>query len=137
MTNKKLEELFSEENEAKANWFKFEKIGDTVSGTLVGSDIKPAKDMFPEQTIYELKQEDGDIINVASSKTFVRNSMKRAKIGQNVGFKYDGDYQTASNKAKGMQPAKTIKVYLGEMDANYNVTDSMEEQEVSMDDMKF
>ena len=127
MTNKTTTDLFSEENEAKANWFKFEKIGDTVKGTLVGSNIKPARDMFPEQTVYELQQEDGGIMNVASSKDFVRNSMKRAKMGQIVGFKYDSDYQTDANKAKGMSPAKTIKVYLGEMDANYSPTDGMEE----------
>jgi len=119
--------FFSEENEAKAQWFKFQEIGDTVKGTLVNTSIKPARDMFPEQTVYELKQEDGSITNVASSKNFVRNSMKRAKIGQIVGFKYDSDYQTEANKAKGMAPAKTIKVYLGEMDPEYTPVDGMEE----------
>jgi len=126
MSNK--DDFFSEENEAKSTWFKFEKIGDTIKGTLIGKSVKPARDMFPEQEVYELKTEDGEVWNVASSKDFVRKSMKRAKLGQIVGFKYDSDYQTEANKKKGMAPAKTIKVYHGEMDPNYSQMDTLQEQ---------
>ncbi len=132
---KTTDDFFSEENEAKSNWFKFEKIGDAVKGTLIATSTKPARDMFPEQEVYELQQEDGSVINVASSKNFVRTSMRRAKIGQIVGFKYTDDYQTEANKAKGMAPAKTIKVFLGDMDPNYDATAGMEE--IQVDDVPF
>lgn len=143
MTKEK-DDLFSDDNKATANWFKFEKIGDTVKGTLVGSSIKPARDVFPEQTVWELKQEDGSITNVASGKTFVRNNMKRAKLGQIVGFKYESDYQTDANKAKGMAPAKTIAVFLGDMDETYDVMEGMgrvvaegENAEIPVDEVPF
>ena len=129
-------DFFSEENEAKPNWFKFENIGDAVKGTLVGRSIRPARDQFPEQEVYELKQEDGTIMNIGSSKMFVRNSMKRAKTGQIVGFKYADDYQTEANKKKGMAPAKTIKVYLGDMDKDYNPIEELG-TEVNPEDMDF
>ena len=45
--------------------------------------------------------------------------MKRAKIGQIVGFRYDSDFQSEKNKSLGMAPAKTIKVYFGKMDPNF------------------
>ena len=126
MTTTKKDDFFSEANEAKSSWFKFDKIGDSIKGTLIASYVKPAKDMFPEQTVYELQNEEG-VTNVASSKQFVRNAMGRAKIGQVVGFKYESDYQTEANKAKGMAPAKTIKVFIGEMDPDFSPIAGMDE----------
>lgn len=137
MTQEK-DNFFSDENEAKANWFKFEKIGDAVKGTLVGRSVKPARDVFPEQEVYELKQEDGSTVNVASSKNYVRNIMRRVKYGQIVGFRYDSDYQTDANKKKGMAPAKTIKVYVGAMDPDYDIMNKMVEQAgIEVNDVDF
>jgi len=116
MTN---DNFFTEENEAKSTWFKFEKIGDSIKGTYVNKSYKEARDNFPAQEVYDLQMEDGSIVKVGSSKDFVRNSMKQAKLGQIVGFRYDSDFQTAESKKKGFAPAKTIKVYLGAMDPNY------------------
>ena len=132
-------DFFNEDNEAKSNWFKFEKVGDSVKGTLLSTNVKPARDMFPEQEVYELQTEDGAVVNVASSKSYVRGCMKRAKVGQIVGFKYDSDYQTEANKAKGMAPAKTIKVYIGDMDPEFNVMSGLEEatEEPNIGDVKF
>lgn len=130
--------FFTEENEAKAAWFKFEKIGDAIKGTLLSKTIKPARDMFPEQEVYELKTEDGDIVNVASSKPYVRNIMGRVKIGQIVGFKYDSNYQTEESKKKGLAPAKTIKVYIGAMDPEYDgIMDKLQESGIEVDNVEF
>lgn len=125
--------------EIKSNWFKFEKIGDMVEGTFISSTVKPARDMFPEQSVYELLQVDGSTVNVASSKNFVRNSMKQIKVGQKVRFVYDSDYQTEANKAKGMAPAKTIKVLKGPMDEEYlaslNSFEEVKNDEINVDDI--
>ena len=114
------DDFFSEENEAKANWMKFEKIGDSIKGTLVGVSDKPAQGIFAAQKVYELKTEDDImLVGLNINKKFVHTRMKNAKIGQIVGFRYDSDYQTEENKKKGLKPAKSIKVYLGDMDENY------------------
>jgi len=124
MTDKKTDDFFSEENEAKVGWAKFTKIGDTIKGILTDVSEKPAQGNFPAQKIYTLKTDDG-MMNVGFSvnKPFVINAMKNASIGQIVGFKYDSDFQTDENKKKGMAPAKTIKVYLGEMDMTHAIAD--------------
>ncbi|NKQ39513.1 MAG: hypothetical protein HF967_08645 [Methanosarcinales archaeon] len=135
MTNtNKTDDFFSEENEAKVGWAKFIKIGDTVRGILTSVSDKPEQGNFPAQKIYTLKTDKG-MINVGFPiyKTFVISSMKGATIGQEVGFKYASDYQTDENKKKGMAPAKTIKVYLGD------VVETAEafSEEPSVDDVPF
>lgn len=120
VTLKNTDELFDEANEVKPNWFKFEKIGDTVKGIYVGSSHKDAQDIFPAQKIYELKTDTGiTYVGFSVNKIYIHNAMKSAKIGQIVGFKYADDFQTDENKKKGLAPAKTIKVFLGPMDEDF------------------
>ena len=137
MTTKKTDDLFSEENEARADssFFKFEKIGDTVRGTVISKRVQPPKGDFPEQDVYELKQEDGSSIMVGLSKPYNRRSAKNVKFGQIMGVKYDSDFETPESKKGVRSPAKTYKVYLGDMDTSYNPTDGL--NEVNPDDLNF
>ncbi len=129
MSEKNQDNFFSEENEVKPNWFKFTKIGDAIKGTYIGVSYKDAQDVFPAQKIYELKTDDGIIyVGFNVNKIYIHNAMKNAKIGQIVGFKYDSDYQTEENKKRGMNPAKTIKVFLGGMDENYQQTQPVDNE---------
>lgn len=111
-------EFFSDENIAQAAWFKFDKIGDAVKGTLLSRRHQPGVDNYPAQEVYELKQEDGDIINVGFSvnKKYVLDRMRNVKIGQIVGFMFKSEIPS---KTKGYAPAKSIEVYVGKMDENY------------------
>ena len=137
MTNKTNDDFFTEENKTKAGWFKFEKIGDTIKGVLIDISDKPEHGNFPAQKIYTLKT-DKEVVNVGFSvnKVFVLNAMKNASVGQIVGFKYESDYQTDENKKKGMNPAKTIGVYLGDMDTAY-AAENPTDVEVNIDDIPF
>jgi len=107
-------DIFNEENLATGAWMKFATIGDKCKGILVGRSLQEGKDGFPDQEVYELRQEDDSILNVGISvkKTFVISRMKHAKLGQEVGFLYKEDIES---KVKGYAPAKSILVYLGDV----------------------
>jgi len=117
MTNEK-GDLFNETNEVQNNWFKFEKIGDTIQGILLSTTEREPEGVYPGQMVYELETNEG-VINVPISvnKVWVISAMKRAKLGQLVGFKYDSDFQSDEMKKNKLQPAKTIKVF---MDKSFN-----------------
>lgn len=126
MSNKN-DDFFSEENEARSNWFKFEKVGDSVKGTLVGKTTKAGQDAFPDQIVYELKLEDGGYINVGFSvkKTFIHDRMKNVAFGRIVGFKF---VKEVPSKNKGYAPAKSILVFVGDMDPDYVGPDDFEKE---------
>lgn len=117
---KNTDDFFNETNELSQSWFRFDKIGDSIKGTLIRVSDKPEQDVFPAQKIYELKTDNGImLVGISVKKVFIINAMRNVKIGQIVGFKYESDYQTDENKKKGMSPAKTIKVYRGGMDEEF------------------
>jgi len=140
MTNEK--NIFSEENEAVAGWFKFEKVGDSISGAYLGESLKEAHGNFPPQIIYELNV-DGQVTQVGfpEKKVFVHQRMKNTKVGQIVGFKFTEEYQTEANKKQGFAPSKTIKVFKpkddnGDYTMDSSVTDntfSNSNEEVEVD----
>jgi hypothetical protein len=120
--------FWSDENLASGQWFKFSKVGDKIKGVLVGKSTKKGTDGFPDQIVYELKLDDGSYCNVGISvnKKFVVDRMRHAKFGQEVGFKFDKEIPA---KMKGMNPAKSILVYLGEIKEKMDTPD----EEVSME----
>ena len=124
MSNDK-DDFFSKENEADSSWVKFTKIGDSAKGTLVGKMTKPAKGVFPEQIVYELKNDDGEFINVGfpKSKSFIHDRLKNVEFGRVIGFKFvkEGPSATA-----GFAPAKSITVYVGDMDPDHVTAESIE-----------
>lgn len=119
-----VDDFFSEENEAAAAFFKFKEPGDAIKGTYLGKRSIPAKDIYPEQIGYELRDINGQVVVVALNinKKFVHQSMASAKVGQIVGFKFTDWFETdASKKNPNISKAKTIKVYLGDMDPAFDL----------------
>ena len=104
-------DLFNEENVPPSNWFKFDKVGVKVSGTLVSTDDKPERDGMPSQMVYTLKQKDGTFVNVgiAKHKDYVVMRANTARMGDVLGFEYKKDIPA---KVKGHHPAKSIEVYV-------------------------
>lgn len=105
------DEFFSEDNVPESNWFKFEKVGDKVMGTLVEIKDKPAKDVFAAQRVFTLKNEDGEFTNVGISleKDYIIGRANSAKLGDLLGFKFVKEIPPSK---KGFSPAKSIEVYV-------------------------
>lgn len=108
MTNN---DLFSEENKPESNWAKFEKVGDAYSGTLVGVSDKEGVGNYPAQRVYELRQEDGSIVNVGISehKSYVTSRANQAQMGDELGFQFAKE---VPSQTKGNAPAKSIEVFI-------------------------
>ena len=125
------DDFFSDDNIAKSNWMKFEKVGDSVKGTLVGKHLQKSNlPTMPDQEIFELKTDEG-VINVGFAndpaknnvKTYILDRMRNVKFGQIVGFMFKKEIPS---KTKGYAPAKSIEVYVSGFDPDYN-----EEKEVT------
>lgn len=108
--------IIKDENALKGNWMKFEKVGDSIEGTL--TDIRKVPNQFKDgelQTIYELKKsggegyveqfENGDFVNVGS-KDSVDIQLRHVQLGQIVGFKF-----IEERKNLGRNPTKIIQAY--------------------------
>lgn len=120
------EESFSPEFVPKSNWFKFEEVGNTIKGTLVGMFEKPGDGAMPDQIVYELNNveingekeapEKEWKVPIKRANKFIIDRLKYAKLGQRIGFQFSG---TVPAKKPGMNPAKSITPYLWEMDPTY------------------
>ena len=130
------DEFFDDANIAQANWFKFEKIGDSIKGTLIAVRQQAGRDNYPDQEVYELKTEEGEIWNVGFSveKTYVTNRMRNVKLGQKVGFMFKDEIPS---KTKGYAPAKSIEVYVGGMDESYEEPEKDPTDEIHVDEVAF
>ncbi len=129
------DDFFNDDNIAQANWFKFEKVGDSIKGTLIATRKQAGVGAFPDQKIFELKTAEGDMWNVGFSvdKRYVLDRMRNVKIGQIVGFMFKDEIPS---KTKGYAPAKSIEVYVGGMDESYVVPRS-EEDEIDVGEVDF
>jgi hypothetical protein len=119
---------FSGGQEVASNWFKFEKVGDGIKGTLISKRIQPSRDpAFPDQWVGELKKSDGTVWNVGVSvnKEGTVQRLQNCKVGELIGilFEKEGD----EPKKKGFAKAKFLKVITWGMDPNYNEMDGGEE----------
>ena len=127
-------DLFSEDNLAQSNWFKFENVGDIVKGTVVKVTVKPAADPFPEQTVYELTnaskgictivdwmptkpvlEEVGDIY-VASSKNFVNSRLSKVVAWDIIWMAFT---ESIKSKKAWFAPAKSIIPFIWGKDEDY------------------
>lgn len=99
--------IFTEENKATFNWWKKEKFGDKIEGTL--TDIRRQINQLSgkEQTIYELLSAEEEIWLVGGS-VGIDAQMKNVKLGQIVGFEY---IKEIPNKKKGLNPIKVVQCY--------------------------
>lgn len=106
-----MEDIFDEENVPESNYFKFEKVGDRISGELLEVEDRPAKDPFPESRVFTLKTKDGGIwkVSIARHKTYVISRAARAELGDILGFEFKDEIKSST---KGFANAKSIEVYL-------------------------
>ena len=111
MTKNTTEDIFQEDNKANASWFKFEKIGDSISGKLVTKSEQEGTGNYPAQKVYGLKLEDGSVMNVGISvnKSYVVDRAEQAELGDTLGFKFEKEVKS---KTKGNANAKSIEVYI-------------------------
>lgn len=127
------------EQESVYNNLKFGKEGDWFKGTLTDNtrtlrnNLSEKKEL---QTIFEFMAhggsfhdikdrvvsetptvvEKGDFWSFITGKPALLNQLKNAQLGQVIGLRF---VQEKPSKVKGQNPAKIIKVYLGEMDPEY------------------
>lgn len=117
-----MDDIFKDENKPASNWFKFEKVGDRVSGELVEVTERPASGEFATQLVYTLLQSDGLTVNVGIKKykdekggdltlSYVCDRLRHAKSGDKVGFMFEKEIPPTQ---KGFRPAKSIQPYLVE-----------------------
>lgn len=112
--------------EVQANWFKFEKVGDGIKGTLLGKKLQPANlPGYQDQWVYELKDENGQIWNVGigAGKEGTIQRLARCKVGELIGILFEKE----GEPKKGFKPAKFLKVFSWGMDPNYNQMEGGEE----------
>src|SRR5690606_8974371 len=95
----------------QSNWFKFEKVGDKVSGEVLEISEKPAKDDFPAQRCFLLKQANGEQINVGIKVTsdYLMGRTNNVAPGDLIGFEFKKEIPPSK---KGFNPAKSIEVYV-------------------------
>lgn len=133
--------LFNDENkqEVTYNNLKFGKVGDYFRGVLADNSkqilnkLSKTREM---QTVYEFKAQGGKFHNIKdrivdkevttivagdfwsyiTGKPALVGQLKKAAIGQIVGFKFS---RTDEPKTPGFDKTKIIDVYIGEMDPEY------------------
>ena len=107
----------------QSNWFKFETVGDNISGTLVKVFQKEGTGNLPSQKVYELvrvtvnweAQQPDETYNVGIklSNEYVNSRMSKAKLGQRVKFVFEKEIPPTQ---KGNHPAKSITPMVGRID---------------------
>lgn len=123
MTDTKLPEGWDKAEEVKSSWFKFEKVGDNIKGTLISKRLQPSTDpTFPDQQIYELRDEEGEMWNVGISvkKSGTVQRLNNCKIGEIIGILFEKEIP---NDKKGFHPSKALKVVTFGMDPDYEAFD--------------
>lgn len=132
-----LDELFDEENVPESNWFKMEKVGDRVSGEVVGITEKPAKDDFPAQRVFDLQQKDGSVIKYGAKypkmiegkmvgSDYLVSRTKNVKLGDLLGFEFTKEFPAPK---KGYAKAKSITVYVKHIEKKID-------EEINADDIE-
>lgn len=119
MTNEvdaQLDGLMSDENKVSSNWFKFEKVGDSISGVLLGMRREESKNGFPPQLVFEVRNKAGDEFNVplratkgdSDEPSAYATQSKRWQVGDLVAFKFEKELPP---QTKGHKPAKIIQLF--------------------------
>ncbi len=103
--------LFDKENIPASNWFRFNKVGDKVSGELVSVKEQPSTTVgFPDQRVFTLRTKDGKLMNVGIKVTssYLMARTESVAAGDSLGFEFTKEIPP---KVKGHHPAKSIEVY--------------------------
>jgi len=104
--------------DVQSNWFKFENVGDRIKGTLLGKELKKGTD-YPDQWVYQLRDEDGIVWNVGVSvnKVGTIGRLNNCKVGQIIGIWFEKEIES---KRAGFAPAKCLTVKDFGMDENFD-----------------
>ena len=108
-----MSDLFQEENKSTSSYFKFEKVGDAITGVYVDKRVitNTMGDQPKKQYVYTLIEDGtGQPIDVygKGKEPQCFPGMEAAKLGQVVGIKFDEELEP---KVKGHNPTKVINVY--------------------------
>lgn len=110
---------WEEGKEVKSNWFKFEKVGDKIKGTLLKKSFQKTNTPgYQDQWIYELKKEDGQIfsVGISAGKTGTVQRLNNCSIGEVVGILLEKIIPTTDKKKK---DTKALKILSFGMDPDY------------------
>lgn len=124
-------DIFSEAKEkVMPKWAKFVNDGDKVQGTYVGKIVGQIDGYGNEQIIYQLLQDDGEVVNVGFglNKKVLHQDMTPVKFGQIVGFLYKG---TITVKDKFQKPVN-VKDYALHQDPKIVDTEWLKANEGNM-----
>lgn len=85
----------------RPNYFKFEKIGDSIQGTYVGRNDNSVNSYGAPQTLVTLKMKDGEnmTVSIRHSKIGLLKVLDTAKFGQIIGFKFTGEKANPGKQA--------------------------------------
>lgn len=106
------DDLFSDENKPASNWFKFEKVGDKVSGVVLENPYtKAGVDDFKDQRVFVLRTQEGEEVNVGVNidRDYLIQRTNKIRQGDIVGFSFAKEIPATK---KGYSPAKSIEVYV-------------------------
>lgn len=125
------QDKFAGGQEVKANWYKFEVVGEGIKGTLLSKRVQISNDpMFSDQLVCEIQTEDEGVMNIGISvkKDGTVKRLNNCKLGEIIGvlFEKEGE-QTPDQIKKKLHPAKYLKVLSFGMDPNYNAMSGGEE----------
>jgi len=123
MSEAQLPEELQDGKDVNSNWFKFEKVGDFVKGTLINRELRKSTNVdFQDQWVYTLRKADGTEVFVPVQRA---NS---CPIGEIISFFFEKEIP-ASSKAR--KPAKALRVMSHGFDENYakpkDVFDSLDD----------
>lgn len=111
--DKTQDDIFNDDNKPESNWFKFEKVGDKVSGVLAENPrVKPdTSGVYGDQRVFVLTQSDGSTVNVGirMDKDYIIQRTNDVRQGDKIGFEFAKEIPA---KKKGYSPAKSIEVYV-------------------------
>lgn len=106
-------EIFDDQNRLARDmadgWFKFEKPGDKVGGTIKDMWEQPERDGMPAQRCFTLEENDGSLTNVGLKRTgYILSRTDMLQIGDMLGVKFEKEIPP---KKKGFHPAKSLIIF--------------------------
>ena len=111
-------DIFDDNNIPNSNWFKFDKVGDKIGGTVVSRRDKAAVGTMPAQITFVLKNVSGimegveineDEMNVGvKDNDFFRPRLSKVQPGDKLGFHFK---EEIPSRIKGNHPAKSIQPF--------------------------
>ena len=98
------------------NWFKFEKVGDSVQGFIRDVFFRPSDETFGDQRGLTLEQPDGKLINVGIKHIdFVLSKTDGLRLGDPVTIEFEKE---SPNANKAYSATKILAFYGKNLDEN-------------------